>query len=116
MKLRSFLVLFCGLALASSGAASDAPMFLYDGLGNHTYKVTTKSADAQKYFDQGLRFLFGFNHGAAIRSFDEAARKDPDCAMAHWGVALASGPHINFPMVPPPAAELAWKELGLAQT
>jgi tetratricopeptide (TPR) repeat protein len=90
-------------------------MFLYDGLGGPTYKVTTKSQEAQKYFDQGLRFLFGFNHGAAIRSFQQAAHLAPDFAMAHWGVALANGPHINFPMVPPPAAELAWKELGLAQ-
>lgn len=115
MKLRALLSLLCGLVLTSHGSTPDEPMFLYDGLGNHTYKVTTKSGDAQKYFDQGLRFLFGFNHGAAIRSFQEAARIDPDCAMAHWGVALALGPHINFPMVPPPAAELAWKELGLAQ-
>ncbi|MGV3531947.1 MAG: hypothetical protein ACO1QR_06215, partial [Chthoniobacteraceae bacterium] len=55
------------------------------------------------------------NHGAAIRSFEEAARLDPECAMAHWAIALASGPHINFPLVPPPAAERAWKELSLAQ-
>src|SRR6185369_7670158 len=49
------------------------------------------------------------------RSFQEAARLDPNCAMAHWGIALANGPHINFPVVPPPAAETAWKELALAQ-
>lgn len=92
-----------------------APEPLFEGLGSHSHKITTRSAEAQKYFDQGLRFLFGFNHGAAIRSFQEAARLDPSCAMAHWGVALASGPHINFPFVPPPAAELAWKELTLAR-
>jgi tetratricopeptide (TPR) repeat protein len=88
---------------------------LFDGLGTHTFKITTTSAGAQRYFDQGLRFVFGFNHGAAIRSFQEAARLDPGCAMVHWGIALASGPHINFPFVPPPAAELAWSELALAQ-
>ena len=115
MKITSLPSLLCGLALTGPSATQDAPMFLYDGLGGHTYKVTTESQEAQKYFDQGLRFLFGFNHGAAIRSFQQAAHLAPDFAMAPWGVALANGPHINFPMVPPPAAELAWKELGLAQ-
>ncbi|MEO5721929.1 MAG: hypothetical protein ABIR71_10720 [Chthoniobacterales bacterium] len=88
---------------------------LFEGLGTHTRKITTKSPQAQRYFDQGLAFVHGFNHSAAIRSFEEAVRLDPGCAMAHWGVALACGPHINFPLVPPPAAELAWKELALAQ-
>src|SRR5690606_11582404 len=53
--------------------------------------------------------------GAAIRSFEEAARLDPQCVMAHWGIAYAHGPHINFPLVPPPAAEAAWKHLQLAR-
>jgi tetratricopeptide (TPR) repeat protein len=88
---------------------------LYDGLGSYSRKVTTKSAEAQRYFDQGLGFLQGFNHRAAIRAFQQAAELDPQCAMAHWGVALACGPHINAMAVPPAAAELAWKELGLAQ-
>src|ERR1044071_8671907 len=88
---------------------------LYDGLGSHSRKVTTESPEAQRYFDQGLGFLHGFNHRAAIRAFQQAAELDPECAMAHWGVALACGPHINSMAVPPPAAELAWKELGLAQ-
>ena len=105
------LVLLCATGLA----AAEPAIPLLDTLGNHSYRVTTKSPQAQRYFDQGLRFLFGFNHGAAIRSFQEAARLDPECAMAHWGIAYASGPHINFPMVPPPAAELAWAELTLAR-
>jgi tetratricopeptide (TPR) repeat protein len=88
---------------------------LYDGLGSYSRKVTTDSAEAQRYFDQGLGFLHGFNHRAAIRAFQQAAELDPECATAHWGVALACGPHINSMAVPPPAAELAWKELGLAQ-
>ena len=87
----------------------------YDGLGSYSRKVTTNSAEAQRYFDQGFAFLHGFNHRAAIRAFQQAAEIDPECAMAHWGVALACGPHINSIAVPPPAAELAWKELGLAQ-
>ena len=88
---------------------------LYDGLGSYSRKITTDSAEAQRYFDQGLGFLQGFNHRAAIRAFQQAAELDPECAMVHWGVALACGPHINFTAVPPPAAELAWKELDLAQ-
>ncbi len=88
---------------------------LYDGLGSYSRKVTTDSAEAQRYFDQGLGFLHGFNHRAAIRAFQQAAELDPECAMAHWGVALACGPHINSMAVPPPAAELAWKELDLAE-
>lgn len=110
--------LILALALAPALSAQSpppAPPPLFAGLGTHARKVTTASAEAQKFFDQGLNFYFGFNHGAAIRSFKEAARLDPACAMAHWGVALANGPHINFPMVPPPAAEEAWKELALAQ-
>ena len=88
---------------------------LYEGLGSYSRKVTTNAAEAQRYFDQGLGFLQGFNHRAAIRAFQQAAELDPECAMAHWGVALACGPHINSIAVPPPAAELAWKELELAQ-
>jgi len=88
---------------------------LYDGLGSYSRKVTTDSAEAQRYFDQGLGFLHGFNHRAAIRAFQQAAKLDPECAMAHWGVALACGPHINSMAVPAPDAELAWKELELAQ-
>ena len=88
---------------------------LYDGLGSYTRKITTDSREAQRYFNQGLAFLHGFNHRAAIRAFQQAAEIDPECAMTHWGVALACGPHINSMAVPPPAAELAWKELELAQ-
>ncbi|HKP05481.1 MAG TPA: hypothetical protein VJU77_19180 [Chthoniobacterales bacterium] len=88
---------------------------LRNDLGTYTRKITTKNPKAQKYFNQGLAFLHGFNHASSIRSFQEAANADPDCAMAHWGIALAAGPHINYPLVPPPMAELAWKELTLAQ-
>src|SRR5213075_3301955 len=77
---------------------------LYAGLGSYSRKITTDSPEAQRYFDQGLAFLHGFNHRAAIHAFQEAAKLDPECAMAHWGVALACGPHINFTAVPPPAA------------
>jgi tetratricopeptide (TPR) repeat protein len=109
---RVFFVLT--IAFSSFGTLS-AREPIFEGLGPYSRKITTESAKAQRYFNQGLGFYHGFNHGAAIRSFAEAARIDPKCAMAHWGIALANGPHINFPMVPPPAAETAWKELQLAQ-
>jgi len=114
-SLRGVFVLLVGLGLSGLAVRGDPLVPLLEGLGNHTFKITTTSPDAQRYFDQGIRLLFGFNHGSAIRSFQEAARLDPNCAMAHWGIALAYGPHINFPFVPPPAAEIAWKELELAQ-
>jgi hypothetical protein len=77
---------------------------LFEGIGSHGRRVTTTSAAAQRYFDQGLSLVFAFNHDEAIRSFREAAEIDPSCAMAWWGVALASGPHINNPVVPPARA------------
>jgi tetratricopeptide (TPR) repeat protein len=88
---------------------------LFEGLGDYTRNITTQSPEAQRYFNQGLAWFHGFHHGAALRSFEEAARLDPDCAMAHWGVALALGPHINVPMVPAPAAEQAWRAITRAQ-
>ncbi len=115
MKTPRFVSVLCSLTLAGGLFAAEPAIPLLNTLGSHSHQITTRSPEAQRYFDQGLRFLFGFNHGSAIRSFQEAARLDPECAMAHWGIALASGPHINFPAVPPPAAELAWAELQLAR-
>lgn len=107
---------FIALAIcATAPKLGSAPEPIYNGLGRYTRKITTNSTKAQIYFNQGLAFLHGFNHSAAIRSFREAANLDPACAMAHWAIALAAGPHINYPLVPPSAAELAWKELTLAQ-
>jgi len=71
---------------------------LLDGLGEHHHPVTTKSERAQTFFDQGLKLTYGFNHQEALRAFKEAARLDPDCAMAYWGWALVLGPNINLPM------------------
>ena len=116
MRRAGFIICFVfALVIVSVDANSASPEPFFEGLGSHTRKITTDSPEAQKYFDQGLDFLFGFNHSAAIRAFQAAEKVDPTCAMAHWGVALACGPHINFPHVPQPAAELAWKELVLAQ-
>jgi tetratricopeptide (TPR) repeat protein len=71
--------------------------------------VTTSSDLAQRYFDQAMVLTFGFNHEAAIRSFAEAVRLDPECAMCQWGIALALGPNVNAPMGPE-AGERAYRE------
>ncbi len=73
-------------------------MPILPGLGDWSHRVTTKSAEAQRYFDQGLRLTYGFNHDEAVRSFERAVQIDADCAMCHWGVAYALGPNINLPM------------------
>jgi tetratricopeptide (TPR) repeat protein len=100
-------------ALVSASAAFAVPLF--NGIGSHTRRVTTPSAEAQRYFDQGLAFLYSFNHDEAIRSFQAALERDPSCAMAWWGVAAAAGPHINFPLVPEPRAQLAWDAIQNAR-
>ena len=73
------------------------PAPLIAGLGDHHFKVTTSVPAAQEYFDQGLRLLYGFNHCEAERSFLEAGRRDPTCAMAFWGVAMSLGTNYNVP-------------------
>jgi tetratricopeptide (TPR) repeat protein len=99
-----------GNAAVSQNAPAPEPL-LFEGLGKHRRKVTTASAQAQRYFDQGLNFLFAFNHDEAIRSFTQAAKLDPNCAMAWWGIAIANGPHINNPMGDEAHAEAAWQAL-----
>ncbi|MGD9801992.1 MAG: tetratricopeptide repeat protein [Hyphomicrobiaceae bacterium] len=69
----------------------------YFDLGPYSRKITTSSPDAQLWFDHGLNWLFGFNHGEAIKCFQRALERDPECAMAHWGVSYASGPNYNLP-------------------
>ncbi len=71
---------------------------LYTDLGDYHVPITTPVPLAQRYFDQGMRLLYGFNHGEAIRSFNHAAQLDPNCAMCYWGVAYAYGPHVNAGM------------------
>ncbi len=87
---------------------------LFEGMGSHGRTVTTFSPLAQKYFDQGLVWTFAFNHDEAIRSFEQATRYDPDCAMAYWGISLCNGPHINNPAMPPERSQAAWSALQLA--
>jgi len=83
--------------MAPSGAPT-APVALERGLGTLHHPVSTRNAQAQAYFDQGLKLVFAFNHEAAIRSFQRALELDSGLAMAHWGIALALGPNINQSM------------------
>jgi tetratricopeptide (TPR) repeat protein len=104
-------------ARASAAAPAGDPVLepIFDGLGGLTRRVTTSVPEAQRYFDQGLAFMYGFNHDEAIRSFQRAAELDPKCAMAEWGVAIANGPHINNPVLPEDRAKAAWEALVKAQ-
>jgi tetratricopeptide (TPR) repeat protein len=87
----------CQVPLIPAGELRGRPQLL-DDLGSHTYPVTTTSAEAQSFFDQGLRLAYAFNHAEARRAFQEAQRLDPTCAMCFWGEALVLGPNINAPM------------------
>jgi tetratricopeptide (TPR) repeat protein len=89
------------LALASPAEAvaddsADPP--LWEGLGTLSYPITTDSEMAQRYFDQGLRLTYGFNHAEAYRAFKKAQALDPGCAMCFWGEAFVLGTNINAPM------------------
>ncbi len=76
------------------------PAALEEGVGSVHFAVSTKNHEAQRFFDQGMAYLYGFNHDAAIRSFRHAAERDSKLAMADWGVALALGPNINLDVDP----------------
>ena len=85
-------------------------------LGVHTFPVSTRNERAQLFVNQGVNLSYGFNHAEAARAFAEAARLDPQCAMAYWGQALVLGPNINAPMTPedePKALELIRKAQSL---
>src|SRR5579871_1013483 len=68
----------------------------YD-VGRYARTVTTASPEAQRWFDRGLNWCFGYHHEEAVACFERAIAADPTCAMAHWGVGYASGPNYNFP-------------------
>lgn len=85
-------------------AVADAPK-LFGTFGDLHRDIGSEVLQAQRYFDQGLRMAYGFNHEAAGRSFAEAARLDPECAICAWGQALVLGPNINLPMDPATAKD-----------
>jgi len=99
---------------AGADAAFSAPP-LWDNLGRLHFAVSTTDPLAQRYFDQGLKLAYAFNHAEAARAFRQAQSLDPACAMCHWGEALVLGPNINAPMEPS-ANATALAALARAQT
>jgi tetratricopeptide (TPR) repeat protein len=95
------LLAFGSLAAAvlaqTPAAPPEKPPALLSGMGSHRHPIQTSSAQAQKYFDQGVTLLFGFNHEEAYRSFAKAAELDPKSPMPRWGMALALGANYNDP-------------------
>lgn len=110
-------LVFVLLGVHSSLAQSSQPV-LMPALGQHHHTISTKSPEAQRFFDQGLILVFGFNHEEAERSFRRAAELDPESGMAFWGIALALGPCINNSDLDPPHEKAAYeaeqKALSLA--
>ncbi|MGH7305684.1 MAG: hypothetical protein ACRELZ_20570 [Candidatus Rokuibacteriota bacterium] len=82
---------------AHATSAEGGRPVLYDTLGSYSYRITTSSAEAQRWFDQGLRLAYGFNHLEAQRAFREASRLDSACAMCFWGIAITEGSNYNHP-------------------
>jgi tetratricopeptide (TPR) repeat protein len=112
----SSLILLVSLAapgFSDEPRKPDVPLF--DGLGKHSRKIETGNPKAHRYFDQGLMFMFAYNHDEAVRAFRQAARLDPDCAMAYWGTALASGMNYNDPSFTPERAKIASEALARAR-
>ena len=100
MKLRfAICVLVAAAALAQHTHPTESARkaVLMPGLGNVHHAVSTKSPEAQKFFDQGLALIWAFNHEEALLAFQRASELDPDCAMAYWGIALSVGPNYNDP-------------------
>ena len=105
------VILVCGASAAGAPAPSArliaalAPEL--SGLGTLHVPVSTAVPQAQRFFNQGVRLLYAYNHAESLRAFREAARLDPALAMAHWGQALVLGPNLNAPMTPENGREAA---------
>ncbi|MEQ8786173.1 MAG: hypothetical protein RIC55_07730 [Pirellulaceae bacterium] len=106
------LVAIAGTVAADQPSAKSPPSptagaSLYPGFTGYSRKVTTDSPEAQRWFNQGIQLLYGYNHDEAIRSFEKAGEIDPSCAMAFWGSAYARGLHINNPQMGEEQSRLA---------
>jgi len=87
----------------------------FEEIGPYRRPVTTSSDEAQRYFDQGLAWMYSFNHDEAIRSFAKAAELDPACAMAWWGISICEGPNYNDPVMTDARSGAAWSALKEAE-
>src|SRR5262245_42283975 len=119
VRLLAVLLAFLGFDAPKPGAPPSSPGAAaalapeLDGLGNLSMAVSTRVPKAQRFFDQGLRLLYAFNHQEARRAFLEAARLDPGLAMAYWGQAMALSPNLNAPLTPE-NARIASEAIGRA--
>src|SRR6266700_4874064 len=102
--MKNLVQLLCVALLGCSALSQDHnahmqphAVTLVTGLGDLHHLVTTHNPQAQKFFDQGLRYIYAFNHDEAARSFQHAGELDPKLAIAWWGVAEAVGPNYNDP-------------------
>lgn len=128
MKRAVMVLLICGVTLATAARATacdtcqrarevlftEVPK-LASGLGQIHMPVTTDNKEAQCFFDQGVAYLYAFNHDEAIRNFAQAGKLDPNLAMAHWGIAYALGPNYNLPADSQHLAE-AYKSVQIAHS
>jgi tetratricopeptide (TPR) repeat protein len=102
-KMSPVLLVLCACVVAVAqthdrhSAPAEKPATLMTGIGTLHHPVSTKNAQAQQFFDQGLRLIFAFNHDEAARSFKQVAVLDPKLGMAYWGIAEAVGPNYNDP-------------------
>ncbi|HEY9888265.1 MAG TPA: tetratricopeptide repeat protein [Candidatus Obscuribacterales bacterium] len=102
----------CPTSSSLAPAGSSIPLF--DNLGTYQRPISTPSAQAQQYFNQGMILAYGFNHAEAARSFQAGIRSDENCAMCYWGLAYVLGPNINAPMALT-AVPTAWEAIQQAQ-
>jgi len=84
---------------------------LFENMGNRKFTITTDSSEAQAFFNQGLTWMYAFNYDEAIRSFKNATKFDPDCAMVWWGVSLAAGPQYNHAVMTDERTATAWEAM-----
>jgi hypothetical protein len=121
LLLAASLAVLASVACRPEAARAPAPVVAQaprlERIGEAHLAITTREPLAQRFFDQGLRLAYAFDHAEALRAFAEAVRIDPDCAMCEWGMAYAVGPNINNPLRPadPRAAEHARRALALAE-
>ncbi|HYC71053.1 MAG TPA: tetratricopeptide repeat protein [Opitutaceae bacterium] len=115
MRIPALRLFLCTSLLATAAAGSDAPLLDPADYGHFQRRATTRSPEAQRWFNQGLALAYSFDHDNAIRSFQEATKLDPEFALAWWGIAHAAGMHINLPILTPDRNALAREALGHAQ-
>jgi tetratricopeptide (TPR) repeat protein len=105
----------CGRYETTATEAGVTDARLYDGVDRYHRSIRTSSDEAQRWFDQGMQLLYGFNHDEAIRSFQESARLDPETPMPWWGIAYAHGMNINDPEMTEDRWKAAWEAVEEAR-